>query len=82
MLKLKAELRKGVLYLLKNAVVLPDRIYYFHKFKKLPNIRQPKLFNEKILYRKVVTGDYVRYGTLSDKILVRDYISKPLGMNI
>ena len=80
MLKLKAELRKGVLYLLKKMPwSYQDRVYYFHTFKRLPNIRQPKLFNEKILYRKFVTGDYVRYGNLSDKVLVRDYIAKTIG---
>ncbi|MFU9136932.1 ATP-grasp fold amidoligase family protein [Erwinia tasmaniensis] len=80
MFKLKTELRKGVLYLLKKMPwSCQDRIYYFHKFRKLPNIRQPKLFNEKVLYRKFITGDYVRYGILSDKILVRDYISKTIG---
>lgn len=80
MLKLKAELRKGVLYLLKKMPwTYQDRIQYFRQFKRLPNIRQPKLFNEKVLYRKFVTGDYVRYGMLSDKFLVREYISATIG---
>ncbi|WP_338567440.1 ATP-grasp fold amidoligase family protein [Erwinia sp. E_sp_B01_3] len=80
MLKLKSELRKGVLYLLKKMPwSYQDRVHYFHRFKRLPNIHQPKLFNEKILYRKFVTGDYVRYGNLSDKVLVRDYIAKTIG---
>lgn len=56
-----------------------DRIYYLHKFKKLPNLHQPKLFNEKVLYRKFVTGDHARYGLLSDKLLVRDYIAQTIG---
>ncbi|WP_158785042.1 ATP-grasp fold amidoligase family protein [Pantoea sp. BAV 3049] len=80
MLKLKAQLRNSVLYLLRKMPwSYQDRFHYYRKFKKLPNIRQPKLFNEKILYRKFVTGDYVRYGILSDKVLVRDYIAKTIG---
>ncbi|MCX8958777.1 ATP-grasp fold amidoligase family protein [Erwinia psidii] len=82
MLKLKTQLRKSVLYLFRKIPwAYQDRIYYFRRFKKLPNINQPKLFNEKILHRKFVTGDHVRYGILSDKILVRDYIAKTIGNN-
>ena len=58
---------------------LPDRIYYFHKFRKLPNLRQPKVFNEKVLYRKFVYGDYQCYGRLSDKFSVREYIAEKVG---
>ncbi|MFC0139813.1 ATP-grasp fold amidoligase family protein [Erwinia mallotivora] len=80
MLKLKTQLRKSISYLFKKMPwVYQDRISYFRKFKRLPNIYQPKLFNEKILHRKFVTGDHVRYGILSDKILVRDYIAKTIG---
>ncbi|WP_455813824.1 ATP-grasp fold amidoligase family protein [Pseudomonas graminis] len=80
MLKLKAELRKGFVYLLKKMPwSYQDKIYYFQKFKRIPNIREPKLFNEKILYRKYVTGDHVRYANLSDKLLVREYIANTIG---
>lgn len=80
MIKLKNELRKGLTYLVKKMPwSYQDRIYYFHTFRKLPNIRQPKLFNEKILYRKIIMGDYARYGHLSDKLLVRDYIAREIG---
>lgn len=80
MVKLKAELRKGLLCLLKKIPwSYQDRIYYFYKFKRFPNIHKPKLFNEKIMYRKFVTGDYIRYGNLSDKVLVRSYIAKMIG---
>ena len=80
MSKLKAELRKGLMFLFKKMPwSYQDRIYYLHKFKKLPNLHQPKLFNEKVLYRKFVTGDHARYGLLSDKLLVRDYIAETIG---
>ncbi|WP_034911541.1 MULTISPECIES: ATP-grasp fold amidoligase family protein [Erwinia] len=80
MFNLKKELRKGALYLFKKIPwSYQDRIYYLHRFKKLPNLHRPKLFNEKVLYRKFIMGDYVRYGALSDKYLVRDYISHTIG---
>ncbi|HBQ78883.1 MAG TPA: hypothetical protein DD850_06285, partial [Erwinia persicina] len=80
MLKLKAELRKGFVYLFKKMPwSYQDKVYYFQKFKRIPNIREPRLFNEKVLYRKYVTGDHVRYANLSDKLLVRDYIAHTIG---
>ncbi|WP_026111766.1 ATP-grasp fold amidoligase family protein [Winslowiella toletana] len=80
MLKFKDELRRSVKYFIKKMPwAYQDRIHYFHKFKKLPNIREPKLFNEKVLYRKFINGDYIRYGRLSDKFLVRDYIASTIG---
>jgi len=80
MFKLKDELRRSVQYFIKKMPwAYQDRIYYFHKFRKLPNLRQPKVFNEKVLYRKFVYGDYQIYGRLSDKYSVRDYIAEKIG---
>lgn len=80
MLKLKNELQKNAKYFIKKMPwVQQDRICYFLKFKKLPNIHKPELFNEKILYRKLINGDYVRYGKLSDKFLVREHIANVIG---
>lgn len=80
MLKVKDELRRSFKYFIKKMPwVHQERIHYFYKFKKLPNILEPKLFNEKILYRKFISGDYTRYGRLSDKFLVRDYITCTIG---
>ena len=80
MSKFKDELRRSVLYFVKKMPwAYQDRIHYFRKFKRLPNIREPKLFNEKVLYRKFVNGDYVRYSKLSDKFTVRDYIADVIG---
>lgn len=80
MFSLKKELKKLVLYFLNKIPWLyQDRIYYFHKFKKLPNIRHPRLFNEKILYRKFIYGDYLCYARLSDKFLVRNFIAETIG---
>lgn len=80
MIKLKKGLRRGMSWLIRKMPwSYQDRIYYFNTFRKLPNIREPRLFNEKILYRKIIMGDYVRYGHLSDKLLVRDYIAQQIG---
>lgn len=80
MLKFKDELKRSVRYFIKKMPwTYQDSIYYFHKFKKLPNIREPKLFNEKVLFRKFINGDYIRYGRLSDKYLVRDYVASTIG---
>lgn len=80
MLNFKAEIRKGCLYLLKKMPwFYQDKVYYFKTFKKIPNLRKPKLFNEKVLYRKYVKGDRMRYANLSDKLLVREYITCTIG---
>lgn len=80
MFKLKEELRRSVQYFIKKMPwAYQDRIYYFRRFKKLPNLRQPKVFNEKVLYRKFICGDYPLYGRLADKFSVRDYIAEKIG---
>ncbi len=80
MLKLKDELRRSVRYFIKKMPwAYQDRLYYFRRFRRLPNLRQPKVFNEKVLYRKFVYGDYQNYGRLSDKYSVRDYVAEKVG---
>ena len=53
------------------------RIYlmYFLRFRKLPNIKKPVTFNEKINWRKIYDRNPL-YSTLSDKIAVKNYLSK------
>lgn len=73
-------MRKGCIYLLKKMPwFYQDKIFYFKTFKKIPNIRKPKLFNEKVLYRKYIKDDHMRYANLSDKLLVREYIACTIG---
>ena len=43
-----------------------------------PNLKNPVTFNEKIQWRKI-NGDHHSYAKLSDKVLVKDHISKSLG---
>lgn len=62
---------------LKNSI----RLYYFLKFKKIPNLKDPKRFTEKIQLRKV-NYDKKIYSKLADKYEVRKYIEKEIGEDI
>lgn len=77
---LRRLLRKGARGLLRT---LPwrhqDRLYYLHTFGRLPDLYAPKCFNEKILYRKCVHGDYPLYQRLADKFAVRPYVAARIG---
>ncbi|WP_075183034.1 ATP-grasp fold amidoligase family protein [Pantoea sp. 1.19] len=77
-------LKRGIKHTLRYLVnkmpwTTVDSIHYFHKFHRLPNIREPKLFNEKVLNRKFINGDHARYARLSDKLCVREYIASKIG---
>jgi len=80
MLNAKTGIKKAALSVIR---IMPwscqDRLYYFHRFKRLPDIRHPQSFNERVLFRKFIKGDYNCYAALSDKIQVRDYISHTIG---
>ncbi|WP_434801681.1 ATP-grasp fold amidoligase family protein [Xanthomonas hortorum] len=77
---LKRILRKGARSLLRT---LPwrhqDRLHFLHTFGRLPDLYAPKCFNEKILYRKCVHGDYPLYTRLADKFAVRSYVAARIG---
>ena len=80
MLNVKNQMRKVALNAIhKMPWRCQDSLYYFHRFKRLPHIQHPKSFNEKVLFRKFVNGDYARYAMLSDKILVREHVAKKIG---
>lgn len=49
------------------------KIRYFARFKKMPNLKDPKDLNEKILYLKLFT-DTSKWTDLADKYKVRDYV--------
>lgn len=80
MVNAKKEIKKAALNCIR---IMPwtcqDRIYSFHRFKRMPHIRHPYSFNEKVLFRKFIKGNYDCYAALSDKILVRDYIAHKIG---
>ena len=49
------------------------RLRYLARFHKLPNFKNPKNLNEKILYQKLFT-DTSEWTRLADKYRVRDYV--------
>ncbi|MBB3800751.1 hypothetical protein FHR47_000985 [Xanthomonas arboricola] len=77
---LKRLLRKGARRLVRT---LPwrhqDRLYFLNTFGRLPNLYNPTCFNEKVLYRKCVHGDYPLYRRLADKFAVRPYVAARIG---
>lgn len=54
------------------------KIRYFAKFKRFPNLKNPKDLNEKILWLKLYS-DISRWVELADKYRVREYVEK-LGL--
>lgn len=58
---------------------LQDRIYFLATFRRWPNLRQPRTFNEKVLYRKRVYGDHPTYRRLADKFAVRAHVAARVG---
>lgn len=58
--------------------VWQDYIYYAYHFRRIPRIKRPQMFSEKVLFRKHF-GDFQKYSRLADKFLVRDYIEDLIG---
>lgn len=54
---------------------------YFQAFGRAPNIRNPKLFTEKLQHRKIFDKD-PRFSLCADKVLVKDYVRAKLGDDI
>ncbi len=54
---------------------------YFETFGRALNIRNPKLFTEKVQHRKIFDKD-PRLTLCADKVLVKDYVRKRLGDDI
>ena len=53
------------------------KIYYFLKFQRRLNLKKPKLYTEKLQYRKLHLLPI--YSELSDKFLVRKFIKNKIG---
>jgi len=62
--------------------LLPDylavNLLYYGAFRKLPNLRHPRTFNEKIAWRKLYQHD-PRFCVFSDKVAVKAEIAKLIG---
>lgn len=51
------------------------KLRYFARFKKMPDFKNPKTLNEKILYMKLFT-DTTEWTRLADKYKVREYVKE------
>ena len=62
--------------------IIPDKIYislqYLYHMKKLPNIQEPKTYNEKLQWLKLYDRNPL-YTRLVDKITVKDYVADAIG---
>ena len=59
---------------------LRDSYKYYRAFGMLPDLKIPKTFNEKVLYRKrFLCTDNENYTMLADKFLVREYVKSCVG---
>lgn len=69
------------IYMILNRVITDKiflRINYLLKFKRLPNLRNPKRYSEKIQI-KMISDEMFNYTNYVDKYLVRDYIKEKIG---
>ena len=61
---------------------LPDKLYislkYFYRFHKLPNLKEPQTYNEKLQWLKLNDHNEL-YHTLADKYEVKKYVEKLIG---
>lgn len=57
----------------KNHPVFLVKLRYFAYFHRIPNLKEPKDMNEKVLYMKLFT-DTSRWTALADKYKVREYV--------
>lgn len=59
----------------ENHPVTLVKLRYFARFKKLPDLRNPKDLNEKVLYLKLFS-DTSKWTKLADKYKVREYVKE------
>ena len=66
----------------KTLALLPDKTYirlkYWYHFKKFPDLKTPKTFNEKIQWLKLYDRKPI-YSTMVDKYEAKEYIRKIIG---
>lgn len=62
--------------------ILPDRLYimiqYFYHFKRFPNLKEPRTFNEKLQWLKLNDRNPI-YTTMVDKVLAKAYVASIIG---
>lgn len=57
------------------------KIYMYDRLGYWPKIRNPRTFNEKIMYRKLYTNEEI-FSVIEDKWQVRQYVSDKIGSDI
>ena len=57
------------------------RVMFLHHSGRLPDLRNPRTFNEKVQYRKL-HGDHALFASLADKVLVKDHVRRIVGDNL
>ncbi len=57
------------------------KLYMYDRLGYWPKIRNPRTFNEKIMYRKLYTNKEI-FSIIEDKWRVRQYVSDKIGSNI
>ncbi|WP_137284590.1 ATP-grasp fold amidoligase family protein [Halorussus salinisoli] len=57
---------------------LPQKLLMYKKVGYWPQLRNPRSFNEKVMYRKLFT-DNETFSNLEDKWRVREYVEKKVG---
>ena len=70
-----SKIRNFVSAIAQNFPTTVVRTRYFLRFKKFPNLKNPKNLNEKILHQKLYS-DTSRWTVLADKIRVREYVKE------
>lgn len=75
MLIIKKALRTGFATVAKTSPVIASKLIYYKTFKKRLNLKNPKTFNEKLMWLKLNEDDSLK-AKCTDKYLVRDYMSK------
>lgn len=62
--------------------IIPDRLYinlmYFHHFHRLPNLKNPQTYNEKLQWLKLFDRR-PEYSVMVDKYLAKEYVAKVIG---
>lgn len=65
-------------HLMRIAPIATTRVLYRHAYGRWPSLRQPRLFSEYLMHRKLADNDS-RFPQLGDKLAVRDYIATRVG---
>lgn len=72
---IKKVLKTGFSVVIKTSPALASKVIYYKKFRKKLDLKDPKTFNEKLMWLKLNEDDSLKT-KCADKYLVRDYITE------